>query len=46
VALRAGSGRVEVSVRVDVVPNGSLNGMRRSERAEMSERAWAKKSVE
>jgi len=29
-----------------VVPNGSLHGMRRSENAEMPERAWARKSGE
>ena len=42
--MRAGSGGAEEPVRAGVVPTGSLNGMERSEKAEVPERAWAKKS--
>jgi hypothetical protein len=40
----AGSGEAEEHIRVGVVPNGSLNGMKRSEKAEVSEREWATRS--
>ena len=41
---RKRSGGAVGPVRAAVVPNGSLDGMRPNENAEMPERAWAKKS--
>ena len=42
--MRDGSGGVEASIKAGVAPTTRLNGMRRSEKAEVLERAWTKMS--
>ena len=42
--MRGRSGGAEEPIRIGVAPTLSLNSMRRSEKAEVLERAWAKKS--
>ncbi len=47
-AVRRGSGgacdRAEEPIKAGVAPTASLNGMRRSEKSEVLQRAWAKRS--
>jgi hypothetical protein len=42
--VRAGSGGAEEPIKAGVAPAGSLDGMRRSEKVEVLERACAKRS--